>query len=124
MNLDIRYPKNGDHEEVRRKMEEALSGYGLELMERRTTDMLYVPKESELIQKLLKVYEEGVGEKAEPQAIGGGTYAKMFRNMVAFGPMFPGEADVAHQPNEHMEVDKLMKAIQLTAAAMVEMATK
>ena len=48
----------------------------------------------------------------------------MFRNMVAFGPMFPGEADVAHQPNEHMEVDKLMKAIQLTAAAMVEMATK
>lgn len=124
LNLDIRYPKNGDHEEVRVNLEKALAKHGLDLLVRRTTDMLYVPKASELVQKLMKVYEEGTGDKTPPQAIGGGTYAKMFQNMVAFGPMFPGEPDVAHQPNEHMEVSKLMKVVQLTAAAMVEMARK
>ena len=52
--------------------------------------MLYVPQESELVQKLMKVYREGTGEAdAKPKAIGGGTYAKMFKNMVAFGPSSP-----------------------------------
>ena len=48
----------------------------------------------------------------------------MFKNMVAFGPMFPGEPDVAHQPNEQMSIENLMKSIELTAAAMAELARK
>ncbi len=124
LNLDIRYPKNGDANLVYQKMKEALASYGMEILEHRTTEMLYVPKDSELVQKLMEVYQEGTGEKAEPKAIGGGTYAKMFKNMVAFGPMFPGEPDVAHQPNEQMTVENLMKSIELTAAAMAELAKK
>lgn len=124
INLDIRYPKNGNQQEVYENMRAALAKYGLTVLEHRTTDMLYVPKDSELIRKLMEVYREGTGEEPKPQAIGGGTYAKMFKNMVAFGPMFPGDADVAHQPNEHMEVRKLIKSIQLTAAAMAELARK
>lgn len=122
LNLDIRYPKNGRKEEVQAKLKEALERYGLKLMESRSTDMLYISKESELVKKLMAVYEEGTGEKGEPKAIGGGTYAKMFSNMAAFGPVFPGDADVAHQPDERVEVAKLMKSIGLTAAAMAEMA--
>ena len=87
--------------------------------------MLYVPQDSELVQKLMKVYREGTGEAdAKPKAIGGGTYAKMFKNMVAFGPVFPGDPDIVHQPNEAMEVEKLMKSIKLVAAAMAEMGRK
>ena len=83
--------------------------------------MLYIPKDSELIEKLMAVYEEGTGDVAEPKAIGGGTYAKMFSNMAAFGPVFPGDPEVAHQPDERAEIGKLMKSIGLTAAAMAEM---
>lgn len=123
--LDIRYPKNGVHEEVRSHVAAALEKAGLDMLEHRTTDMLYVSKESELVQKLMKVYRDVTGdEKAQPLAIGGGTYAKMFRNMVAFGPVFPGMADVIHQPNEAVEVEKLMESIKLTADAMAEMARK
>ena len=124
LNLDIRYPKNEGKEDVTAKLEKALSDYGLELLESRSTDMLYIPKDSELIQKLMAVYEEGTGTREEPKAIGGGTYAKMFSNMAAFGPAFPGDAEAAHQPDERMEIEKLMKSIGLTAAAMVEMAKK
>ena len=124
LNLDIRYPKNGDAEEVYAKMKAALAAYDMEILVHRTTDMLYVPKDSELVQKLMEVYREGTGKDPEPKAIGGGTYAKMFKNMVAFGPMFPGEPDVAHQPNEQMSVENLMKSIELTAAAMAELAKK
>ena len=123
-NLDIRYPKNGDADVVYHQLHTALSSYGMEILVHRTTDMLYVPKDSELVRKLMEVYREGTGEDPEPKAIGGGTYAKMFKNMVAFGPMFPGEPDVAHQPNEQMPVENLMKSIELTAAAMAELAKK
>ena len=44
--------------------------------------------------------------------------------MVAFGPVFPGEPDVIHQPNECVEVEKLMRALEITAAAMYELAKK
>lgn len=124
VNLDIRYPKNGDHETVYHRMKEAFEAYDMEILEHRTTDMLYVPKDSELVQKLMKVYQEGTGENLQPKAIGGGTYAKMFKNMVAFGPIFPGEPDIAHQPNEHMSIEQLMKSIELTAAAMAELAKR
>ena len=43
---------------------------------------------------------------------------------IAFGPMFPGDKDVAHQPDEPMSIEKLMKCIELTAAAMAELAKK
>ena len=74
-NLDIRYPKNGDADLVYRQMKSALTAYDMDILEHRTTEMLYVPKDSELVQKLMEVYREGTGEDTEPKAIGGGTYA-------------------------------------------------
>ena len=44
--------------------------------------------------------------------------------MVAFGPMFPGDEDVIHQPNECAEIEKMMKSYQIIAAAMYEIACK
>ena len=106
-------------------LEKQFGEAGLEILSIDHTDMLYVPKDSELVQKLMKVYREGTGQMdAQPKAIGGGTYAKMFKNMVAFGPIFPGDPDVVHQPNEAVEIEKLMQSIKLVAEAMAEMARK
>ena len=124
VSLDIRYPKNGVHEEVYHAMEEALHEYGLEILECSTEKLLYVPKNSELVQKLMKVYRKETGRNEQPMAIGGGTYAKMFPNMVAFGPAFPGEPETIHQPDECASVESLMLSIRICAAAMVELAVK
>lgn len=124
LTLDIRYPKTADPEKVNRKVEDTAAAYHLQVLKKSVAPLLYVPKDSELVQKLTKVYEKITGEKEEPLAIGGGTYAKAFKNMVAFGPVFPGCEEVIHQPNEYMEVDQLMKSLQITAAAMYEIARK
>lgn len=120
--LDIRYPKNGDHDEVQKALEDACSTYGLNLLERKTTDPLYVPKDSDLVQRLLGVYRAMTGDESEPLAIGGGTYAKVFPNMVAFGPNFPGDISLEHQPNERVEVKKFMKSLTIVGQAMLALA--
>mgnify|MGYP000125700407 FL=1 len=61
-NLDIRYPKNGDADLVYRQMKSALTAYDMDILEHRTTEMLYVPKDSELVQKLMEVYREEPGK--------------------------------------------------------------
>ena len=122
--LDIRYPKNGDAEVIDDKVINRLNSYNFDVLKKTKNKLLYVPKDSELVSKLVKVYEAQTGDKREPIAIGGGTYAKEFPNMVAFGPVFPGEPDVIHQPNERVAVEQLIRAAQVTAAAMYELAKK
>ena len=121
---DIRYPKGGNREELIANVKKHAEEYGLNENVEAEGKLLYVPKDSELVQKLTGVYRAQTGADDEPIAIGGGTYAKAFDNMVAFGPIFPGDPDVIHQPNECADVDKLMKSFQIVAAAMYEIAQK
>ena len=122
--LDIRYPKNITEETVVANVTKNIEAYGLEV-ENDLHSLLYVPKDSELVQKLTKVYCEETGDTdAQPIAIGGGTYAKSFENMVAFGSIFPGEEEVIHAPNEFAVIDNLVRSIQIMAAAMYELAQK
>lgn len=83
---------------------------------------LYVSPETEFIKKLQKVYEEKVGGTADLISIGGGTYAKAMKNVVAFGPIFKGEPMVEHKPDEYIEIDSLIKNVQIMAAAIKELA--
>lgn len=122
--LDIRYPKNAVPEDVKKQIYDKALSCKIEIETLAQVPILYVPKDSELVQKLMSVYEAQTGDKAQPLAIGGGTYAKAFPNMVAFGPMFPGDPEVIHQPNEYADIDKLIKSFQITASAMLELAQK
>ncbi|WP_209512203.1 dipeptidase PepV [Sedimentibacter acidaminivorans] len=83
---------------------------------------LYVSPETEFIKKLQKVYEEKVGDTADLISIGGGTYAKAMKNVVAFGPIFKGEPMVEHKPDEYIGIDSLIKNVQIMAAAIKELA--
>ena len=42
-------------------------------------------------------------------------------NTVAFGLTFPGDPDVAHMPDEFVELDKLMLSVKILAHAIVEL---
>ncbi len=122
LTLDLRYPPVCNAEEIEKAIRESASEYGLKILEKEHAHPLYIPKDSALIQTLMSVYREETGDNAEPIAIGGGTYAKAFPNMVAFGPLFPGDPDVIHQPNECVEVEKLLKSVEISMFAMAEMA--
>lgn len=85
-------------------------------------EKLYIPADSDLVKILLKVYRDHTGIDGKPVCIGGGTYAKCLPNILAFGPIFPGDEVREHKPDEFMEIPKLMKNAQIIAAAMYEMA--
>lgn len=88
----------------------------------RFEDALYLPPDAPLIRKLQKVYEQQTGQPAELLCIGGGTYAKSMPNTVAFGPIFPGEPCVEHEPDESISLESLRRCTEIFAAAMVALA--
>ena len=70
---------------------------------------------------LLKSYEEVTGEKGYCISIGGGTYARVFENAVAYGILFPGQEGREHQAEEYVEIDSLIKAGDIIANAIIEL---
>jgi len=81
----------------------------------------YVPENSLIVQKLKEAYEKVTGEKAYCFSIGGGTYARMFENCVAFGPVFPGKPELAHQADEYIEVEDLLKNLRIYTHVIYEL---
>ena len=83
---------------------------------------LYLPEDCELVQTLLSVNADQTGLPANPKSIGGGTYAKAIPNVVAFGPIFPGDEVREHKPDEFIEIDKLMENMHIFAEALYRLA--
>jgi len=82
----------------------------------------YVDENDPFIKTLQEAYEIQTGEKAELLAIGGGTYARVMKKGVAFGMLFPGEKDVAHQLDEFVDIKNLVKATAIYAEAISRLA--
>ena len=120
--VDSRVPVTFSPEDVMEGIRKKAEKYGITMESTNIVRPLFVPAESELIKKLSNVYEAQTGEKTSLIGIGGGTYAKSFPDMVAFGPSFPGEDHNIHQPNEHISVDSLMRGIKIFASAILELA--
>lgn len=123
LTVDIRYPVEGSSLEVVRGIEENLKASNLKLeVVTDTMKPLHVDKNSFLVKKLMKVYRDFTGEDIEATTIGGTTYAKAMENAVAFGPMFPGMEDLAHQKDEHISIDHLMDLLEIYVNAIYELA--
>lgn len=123
LKINYRYPVTKSYEDCAPILEKAFAEAGFSKVDERHKASLYVPEDSELVQKLMKVYKENTGDKeAKPKSIGGGTYAKAIPNIMAFGPIFPGDEVREHKPDEFLEVEKLMQNAQILAQAMYELA--
>ncbi|MGV8982429.1 dipeptidase PepV [Clostridium sp.] len=122
ISINMRYPVTKKYEDFKENFENRMSEGKMEELSTRHKKSLYVSPDSQFIKKLQKVYEEKVGEKAELISIGGGTYAKSMENIVAFGPIFKGQPMVEHKPDEYIEINSLIKNVQIMAAAIYELA--
>lgn len=120
--VNYRYPVTKTLDDCGPKFQTELEAAGFQVEKQTHKASLYVSPESELVSKLLKVYVEETGLPAVPKSIGGGTYAKAVPNVVAFGPIFPGDEVREHKPDEFIEVDRLMQNAQIIARAMYELA--
>jgi len=121
--LNYRYPVTKSFEEceplLRMQFEEA----GFILTEQEHDPCLYMPTDSELVKRLMNVYKETTGRDDKPKCIGGATYAKALPNVLAFGPLFPGDENREHKPDEYVEIDWLIKNAVIIAEAMYALGT-
>ncbi|GIM28790.1 dipeptidase PepV [Clostridium polyendosporum] len=119
---NVRFPVTFSMDQVENLIREKLKGTGINLINLAYDNPLYYEKNNPLIKKLLKVYEEETGEIIEPLAIGTSTYAKSIPNIVAYGPIFPGDPDLDHQPDEYIEIEKLVLCSKIYGNAIYELA--
>lgn len=117
--VNIRYPVTVASERMKKAFED-LDHFRLENFH--DSKPHHVAEDHQLVTVLKKVYEGQTGKKAELLSIGGATYARALESGVAFGPLFPGKPDVAHQTDEYIEIDNLLKAASLYAQAIYELA--
>ncbi|MBV6704738.1 dipeptidase PepV [Bacillus thuringiensis] len=122
LGLNVRYPVTTNFEETIVKLKEYVGTHGFEVADYSNSRPHHVDKDHVLIRTLQRVYEEQTGEKAELLAIGGGTYARSLKAGVAFGPLFPGKEELAHQKDEYIEIEDLLKATAIYAQAIHELA--
>lgn len=122
--VNVRYPIKSSSEEVYLGIEENLKDTNLRLVRgEKDQKPLYVPEDNFLVEKLMDVYREVTGDiDSKPITIGGGTYARAMENAVAFGPVFPGQVELAHQKDEFIEIDQLMKLVEIYTKALYNLA--
>lgn len=120
--LDIRYPVTINLQELIMKLCRSAQQYGIALELIAQKAPLYVPQESNLVQKLLTIYQEKANPLAEPLAIGGGTYCRSMPNFVAFGPLREQDEDTMHQANEYITREHLLFLCQIYAEALYQLA--
>ncbi len=118
--VNIRYPVTFNNSTIERQFSHAILPFsGMKVECKGNSLPLYVPKDSLLVQKLLAAYQKVTGDTTSvPLAIGGGTYARALKNAVAFGPVFPGEEETAHQKDEYISVESFKKTMIIYAEAL------
>jgi len=120
--IDIRYPVTFKKEDILTPIEKRATGAGFSIKICSHQPAHHVPKDSLLVKSLLKAYSDITGLEAYAFAIGGGTYAKVLPQGVAFGPVLPGEPDVIHCPDEYITIENLILATKVYAQAIINLA--
>ncbi len=119
--VDIRYPISTNKDTIINNLQTTLKNYYLQIENISDIPPLYVDPNSRLVKDLLSTYNEFMGQNLEPLSIGFSTYAHGIDNAVAFGPKFPNENIVAHNSNEYISIDSLIKITKLYARAMYKL---
>ena len=115
--VDIRYPSTLPLAAVTEKLDKF--GVKYEIISHQKP--LFQDKNNFLVKTLQKVYDDYTGEKHEPIAIGGGTYARALKCGVAFGPEIDGEEVTIHQANEYITIDRVKLMIEVYAEAIKQL---
>lgn len=116
--LDIRYPILCDHKALTASIVAALEPC-VQVKVDAQKNPHHVAPTSKLVTALMEAYAEVTGDtEAQPMAIGGGTYAKMLEEGVAFGSLFPDEEELAHQAGEYISIESLVKNLYIFVKAI------
>ena len=116
--LNIRYPKGDTGDTLTDKINQHLPKDVTAVIEGHNQLPHFVAADDPLVQALVGAYRDHTGDETEPFTVGGGTYGRILKHGIAYGAMFPGDENVMHQPNEYINIDKLLKSTAIYADAI------
>ena len=117
--VNIRYPVTCTDEQVLGGIAKVLDGTPVGLVSRMVQYPLYRGLDDPMVKCLMQAYTDETGDTdAKPMTIGGGTYAKMFDNILAYGAAFPHDPNTMHQADEKFSIDSFMKMARVYARAI------
>lgn len=120
--MNVRYPVTCNYEDIYENMSQVLDNYDIGIVKEAHKSPIYKKADDPLIKTLMSVYKDITKDNdSEPKVIGGGTYARAMDNFVAYGGIFPGEPELAHQKNEYIKVDSLLAMSEIYAMAIYEL---
>lgn len=117
--IDIRFPVTYQIEDMLKMCEGHLEDKNGRIEVRTTISPLFFPRESPLVEALYKAYTDVTGDtENKPLVIGGGTYAKSLKNIIAFGPEKPGKDYRIHGADEFTLVSEVEEAVLIYMEAI------
>ena len=114
----LSYPASITIEEIMDKVKSKLSE-NLKAECAKNYDPVRFEKTGFLCSSLQKAYEKITGFDGTPVTTTGGTYAKLMPNIVPFGPSFPGQKGIGHNPDEWMDRKDLMTNAKIYALSLL-----
>ena len=125
VSVNIRYPVSCTDEQVLSGIASVIEGTPVGLVNRMVQYPLYRGLDDPMVKSLMKAYTDETGDtEAKPMTIGGGTYAKMFDNILAYGAAFPHDENTMHQADEKFSIDSFMKMARVYARAIESLCCK
>lgn len=123
--INIRYNIKANRTLLVQRIKRNLDRHGFRVTEVEDNPPSHFPADSAVITQLLSLVRTHLDLDASAYVMGGGTYARKLKNAIGFGPGNPkrkrpfceGHGN-AHQPDECVDMNDLMKATQIFVEAI------
>lgn len=118
--FSVSYPANIEIDLIMNNIKTAVKNFEVTLV--KNYDPVKFEKDCKLVKTLVYTYEKVTGNSGLPVTTTGGTYAKLMPNIVPFGPSFPGQKGIGHQPNEWMTIKDIITNAKIYALSLYYLA--
>lgn len=119
--VTLSYPAVATIDQIVRQIETKMTEH-LQVTLLHNYDPVRFEKDCFMVRCLQDAYEEVTGMDGTPVTTTGGTYAKAMPNIVPFGPSFPGQKGIGHNPNEWMDRQDLITNAKIYALGIYKLA--
>lgn len=123
LKMNIRSPITMNPSILEKKLKDIAKNVDMECELLNYNPHFYMPLDDPLIQLLTEVYQEISGDiESKPKAHGGGSYARILKNFVPFGPSIEGEELCFHKQDESISCERLLLLSKIYAEALYTLA--
>lgn len=118
--LDSRFPVRYDIDKFNQQFNQLVTENNVIIKDKTFKEPHYVSPNDDLVKLLYEAYVKNTNDLThKPFTVGGGTYASMLDKGVAYGMLFPNDEELAHQRNENISINSLLKGILIYIDAIL-----